>query len=113
MSEIRIKCCKDVSKGYGYRACGRNAKYERDGKWYCGMHDPVAKKARYDKRDAERRLLYESRRKHSERVAALQAQKDRCHAVMLALAGRCNKPLDDLLTSIEADETAIYAVWPK
>lgn len=26
------------------RGCSRKAKFEREGKWYCGTHDPVTKK---------------------------------------------------------------------
>lgn len=28
--------------------CGKVAKVEREGKWYCGVHDPVARKAKAD-----------------------------------------------------------------
>ena len=38
---------------YGERSswqCGFAGKVERDGKWYCGKHDPVAIKERDDKR---------------------------------------------------------------
>ena len=36
-------------RGWGERGrCTRNGKIERDGKWYCGVHDPFAVKARDD-----------------------------------------------------------------
>jgi uncharacterized Zn finger protein (UPF0148 family) len=38
------KCCESIREGVAwprYHACGRSAKVERDGKWYCGIHDPV------------------------------------------------------------------------
>lgn len=35
-------------------ACGKTAKVEREGKWYCGTHDPVAVSARQAKRDQAR-----------------------------------------------------------
>ena len=34
-------------------ACGKTAKVERDGKWYCGIHDPVRVAAKRAERDAE------------------------------------------------------------
>lgn len=48
-------CCGQVAlpgdKWRGrYKPCTHKAKVERDGKWYCGQHDPVAKK---EKRDAQ------------------------------------------------------------
>lgn len=38
------------SWGNKYRQCDRNATGEVEGKHYCGTHNPVAKKARDDKR---------------------------------------------------------------
>lgn len=37
------RCCKQVHDGPGYvgfHQCFHEAKVERDGKWYCGVHDP-------------------------------------------------------------------------
>ena len=40
-------CCAEVWRGTEWRprkeACGCKASFERDGKWYCKRHDPVAK----------------------------------------------------------------------
>lgn len=36
-------------------ACGKNAKYEEDGHWYCGIHRPSAVKARKEKSEAHYR----------------------------------------------------------
>lgn len=33
--------------------CGKPAKIERDGKWYCGIHDPVRVDTKRAERDAE------------------------------------------------------------
>lgn len=35
--------------------CSATGKVERNGKWYCGRHDPVAIKTLYDKREAKRK----------------------------------------------------------
>ena len=38
------RCCNTKWTYGGYRrACTKTAKVERDGKWYCGVHDPVAR----------------------------------------------------------------------
>jgi len=34
-----------------YVQCPHNAKVERDGKWYCGVHDPVSRRQKQDERD--------------------------------------------------------------
>ena len=76
-------CCQPIDRRpsgswlSSYGPCGRTAKHERDGKWFCGMHDPVAIKAKRDarlaewndKRSVERRR--ECVRAHAEEMLAL------------------------------------------
>ncbi len=50
MSELKHTCCARVQKNYLFHLCGKTAKFERDNKWYCGMHDPIAVAAKYAKR---------------------------------------------------------------
>ncbi len=47
------KCCEKVYRNYHYYPCGKPGKVERDGKWHCGVHDPVRLKAISDKTDAK------------------------------------------------------------
>lgn len=65
MSKEKMKCCARVYPAEmrfpSPRPCHRNASIERDGKWYCGTHDPVKKAERsrlsqqkWDKQSAER-----------------------------------------------------------
>ncbi len=47
--------CVEIVRGGGgfdYFQCGNKAKVERDGKHYCGTHDPVRRAVRQAKRDA-------------------------------------------------------------
>ena len=37
MSEV---CCGQVWSGYRHAKCDRKAKFEVNGKWYCGIHNP-------------------------------------------------------------------------
>ncbi len=50
-------CCGHTSDRLGIYACTKKAKFEREGKWYCGIHDPVARseksEARFEKWKAE------------------------------------------------------------
>lgn len=61
------KCCKGVRISglsfYREKPCGRTARVERDGKYYCLMHDPVRCKMKSDKRDAAWRANYNARMK--------------------------------------------------
>lgn len=55
MKEIK-QCEEGLTKRYdrwhsSKSQCPNNAKVERDGKWYCGTHDPVKRKEKQEKRD--------------------------------------------------------------
>jgi len=49
------RCSAKVFDGRHYYPCQREATIERDGKWYCPSHDPVAIKARAEKAKAKRK----------------------------------------------------------
>ena len=73
MSE-KHTCCKRVYSGsFTGHICGRGAKYENDGKWYCKTHDPVSVKEKNDIREAEWRAEREARQRN--RDAAETARK--------------------------------------
>jgi len=42
--------------------CRKRASIERDGKWYCGIHDPVAKAEKQAARDAKWQTKWEARK---------------------------------------------------
>jgi hypothetical protein len=52
MSEENVKppkgtmCCEDVWQGYSRYACANKANVLREGKAYCGVHDPERRKGR-------------------------------------------------------------------
>lgn len=50
------QCCARVTNETGWHdhQCIRNGKVERDGKWYCGQHDPIA----VEQRDRKRRDIW-------------------------------------------------------
>lgn len=54
------QCCADVRNdfGVGYHRCQNNGKVERDGKWFCGIHDPVKVAERRAKIDEKARSQY-------------------------------------------------------
>lgn len=53
------QCSGKVWHDLHYYPCSINATVERDGKWYCGIHDPVKVKEREEKTDAEYRYRRE------------------------------------------------------
>ncbi len=70
MSELRHTCCERVQKNYLFYLCGKTAKHERDNKWYCGMHDPIAVAAKHAKRkeahDENLRAFYKAQEEKKE-----------------------------------------------
>ncbi len=57
------KCCA-ITRVSDFRRheCSNNAKVERNGKWYCGAHDPVVRAERQAKRDAVDDARHERKR---------------------------------------------------
>lgn len=72
MSEKQRCCVMVYSGGYSISRyqCSKNASVERNGKHYCGIHDPVRKKEREEKKSAERRAKWEASNKRYEKERA-------------------------------------------
>jgi uncharacterized Zn finger protein (UPF0148 family) len=76
MAEAK-KCCATVypretfGAFHGYR-CTKNAKVERDGKSYCGTHDPEVLKARDEKRRQKWEEDSKKEKEHWERKRLLE-----------------------------------------
>lgn len=93
-----MKCSERIhSGGYYQSTCSRNGKVERDGKWYCGQHDPVAveerraaRSRRWDEEDARREAVRKEARIRRERadlcVTALEGIADPLEFVTAAKA---------------------------
>lgn len=48
------KCCEQIYNGtFRYSQCSRNGTIQRNGKWYCRQHDPVARQEARDSRHAK------------------------------------------------------------
>ncbi len=71
------RCCENVYDNFreGFHACGNSAKYERAGKWYCGIHDPKNVKARKEK---HRIAWNEKQNKECERRHRIAAMEHFC-----------------------------------
>lgn len=71
------QCCKNVydhSLRFPHpHPCKRAGKVERGGEWYCGTHDPVEKKKKYDARVAKWKMESEMRSAHYDKTASLFA----------------------------------------
>lgn len=72
MSE-KHKCCKEVWSGYRGHPCTKPAKVEREGQWYCLIHDPKAVVIRRAKQYAKWELQMASRRIELAAPALLEA----------------------------------------
>lgn len=79
MSEKQRCCAMVYSNGSSFirYPCSKNASVERDGKHYCGIHDPVRKKEREDKNRAERSPKWDARDKLQEKERAEAAEQKR------------------------------------
>lgn len=100
-------CCATVyGSGYGPGyACQKRATVERGGRKYCGTHDPVAKRARQSKRNAERDEHYAQIRDAHEKRERIEKAERALIDAMLAYSG----PLAFPAPIDEARDTLIAA----
>jgi len=69
VNQERHYCEASVFSGYHTGRCGRHAKIEREGAWYCKLHDPVnvaAKRAERHRIYQERQDALRAARKHAD-----------------------------------------------
>lgn len=101
MSEKKT-CCARVNVSWPYKGdpCGKSAKVERDGKWYCGTHGPVRVEERRKARREAGLARYEAERAaHRAKLASAAEQKRRadCYDDLLAaLEGLVDYVFDDV-----------------
>lgn len=71
-------CCEKIpyAHGWHFRTCGAAAKTERDGKFYCKRHDPVAVQAKREARDIKWRNEYAAKMSKWDHEKRLTAAKD-------------------------------------
>ena len=70
----KVRCSAEVmgEGGWHRRPCARNGVIQRDGKWYCKQHDPVAVKKRMDDQKAQWEKEWEEDKKKRYRDRAMQ-----------------------------------------
>lgn len=105
MSELKHKCCATYGS-WGQYSCYKGAKFERDGKWFCGTHDPVAVKARREKNDAAWQIKYNAEKARTEEKWAKEAETQRradLYPELLEALKQCfDYPRDVFETAVEA-----------
>lgn len=92
-------CFRMHGSGFTFRGslCSKKAKVERDGKWFCGTHDPIKIAERRSKRDAK--WAEQSKRDNARRQLQCAAS-DLLAAAKMALA--CAQSLDQDMTDAYA-----------
>src|ERR1039458_7654417 len=74
------KCSVKVypAERYGSFKCQKGATVERDGKWYCGIHDPEKRKEREEKRE----IKYKQEREWENAKYKCKQEQDARNAVL-------------------------------
>lgn len=71
-------CSKSVwYAGYHTFPCTNPGKVQRDGKWYCGIHDPVRLEARRAERVAKEKAEFRARQERAARQDAERRERNR------------------------------------
>lgn len=81
MATEKIQCCKKMWDRIGSYPCSKPAKIERDGKWYCTVHDPervkqkeAIRRAKWGVDEARSRLAAVKQRAAADVFKALYAE---------------------------------------
>jgi hypothetical protein len=79
MTKEKHKCCEIVWPAGAFRGhqCHNSAKIQRDGKWLCGTHDPVAVIEKRNKKNAELRAEAAVRQRLQAEAAAKRNEQER------------------------------------
>lgn len=93
-------CLSIISNGFLRYTCCNKAKVEREGKWYCGKHDPVRLRAIHDKNTA--RYEAEIRKAHRKR-SVIEAKNNVAETTRNFF--RQEATMDDLSAAVYAWET--------
>ncbi len=93
MKKPEHRCSGHSHRGYVFQSgqCVFSGKVERDGKWWCGTHDPVRVKERRDKIDADYEAKIARQRDASEKSAKASYNKVWNAAIDAVL----ESPIDD------------------
>jgi uncharacterized Zn finger protein (UPF0148 family) len=72
------RCCASVpSSKWRSSQCSKTGKIEREGKYYCAIHDPVAVKAKNEKWHADWKLKHDAQRREFEEATAKRKEMER------------------------------------
>ena len=75
-------CCALVFGEWSYHTCGAKAKIERDGKFYCGRHDPEKIAAKRAERNAKWDADWEAKQKQREAEEQAKREQERKAAAL-------------------------------
>ena len=68
-----IRCCEMIYR----HQCSKSGKIERDGKWYCGTHDPVRIKEKREERGRKWSERFRAQREDGEQRERDEAEQKR------------------------------------
>ena len=107
MAKEKHQCCQTYYKSHWQPdyLCESNAKYERDGKWYCGHHDPVAIAEKNRKRKEAFKAQFQAREDRREQAKRQSEVTSR----MFAMAQLVDRALRGVASREEAE--AVREEW--
>lgn len=91
------QCQKHIYDGGSFRgySCSRKGKVERNGRWYCNQHDPVAVAERDKRKNEEWERQWEEKKVRRAEQEAQRIDNERKLAAFPALVEACNLALGE------------------
>jgi hypothetical protein len=99
-------CNKRIWRGLSSYSCGKKAKYEHKGEWYCKTHHPPTVRAKTDARNEMWRKQWAEDRERSEQQEAQRVEQNRRATLYPDLI----QAMHDIARQPEGDEQSAQAV---
>jgi hypothetical protein len=103
---IEHTCRAKVWHGYASYSCGKKAKHEHEGHWYCKTHHPPTVEAKYKARENRFQQEWAAKRERDALEAAQKAEQQRRATLYPDLI----QAMRDIARQPEGDELSAQAV---
>ena len=91
------KCEKKIWDRFHYHLCGKTARYEHEGKWYCKTHHPPTRKAYEDARNEKWQAKWDAQEQASREADKARAEMQRKSAAYDGLVAQRDALLEALV----------------
>ena len=107
------KCEKKIWDRFHYHLCGKTARYEHEGKWYCKTHHPPTRKAYEDARNEKWQAKWDAQEQASREADKARAEMQRKAAAYDGLVAQRDALLEALKLALSSHGVMLTSYPPQ